>query len=68
MIELTEDQQKAVAATRGTPHVINPRTNMEYVLIPVSEFQEYLDDNDPEQIALRRAALRNAAKRLADDE
>ena len=69
MIVLTKEQQEAIASTRGTPHIVDPRTNKEYVLVPVADFQAYLDmnDNDPEQIALRRAALRNAAKKLVED-
>lgn len=64
VIELTERQQQELDSQRGTrPRVVNPRTNHEYILIPlsdVSDIDELIRD-DADQRAIRRISLRNAA-------
>jgi hypothetical protein len=70
VIELTERQQQELDSQRGTrARVIDPRTNLEYLLIPledVSEIEELIRD-DADQRAIRRVGLRNAAGRAGDE-
>jgi hypothetical protein len=49
MIELTEQQQKAVDASQEPPRLIDPRTNKTYVLIGSEAYERIrglLTDND----------------------
>lgn len=65
-IRLTEQQQRALDSTdTQPPHVVDPRTNEAYVLIPLTEYEavrEFVDD-EREQRAVRAVALRNAGRR-----
>lgn len=65
-IRLTEQQQRALDSTDAQPpHVVDPRTNEAYVLIPLTEYEavrEFVDD-DRRQRAIRTVALRNAGRR-----
>jgi PHD/YefM family antitoxin component YafN of YafNO toxin-antitoxin module len=68
-IELTGSQQQALDAEGREPRVVDPRTNTQYVLVPVEEFEairEALDD-DRRQRAIRRVGLRNAAGRAGEE-
>ncbi len=69
-IDLTPDQQQQLDRTDERPaRIRDPRTQTDYVLIPTEEYEhirEVLED-DAEQRALRRAAARGLAKRLADE-
>lgn len=68
-IELTEQQQRALDTLGETPaQVIDPRTTAAYVLVPVSdyeEFREWLDD-ERQQRAMRAVARRNAIGRIGE--
>jgi hypothetical protein len=68
-IQLTEQQQRALDTAGPTPpHVVDPRTNAEYVLVPSAEYEsvrEILED-ERQQRAIRVVALKNAAGRLAE--
>ena len=69
-IELTDHQQRALDALRGTlPRVIDPRTSESYVLIPEVDYEavhEALQD-DQRQRAIRAVALRNAIGRMGEE-
>ena len=66
-IQLTEQQQRALDSSEGTPpKVIDPRTNTVYVLIPTTEYEmirEILED-ERSRAATRATALRNAVGRI----
>jgi hypothetical protein len=65
-IRLTEQQQRALDSTDAQPlHVVDPRTNEAYVLIPLTEYEAVreLVDDDRRQRAIRTVALRNAGRR-----
>jgi hypothetical protein len=66
-IQLTEQQQRALdEAPAQPPQVIDPRTNAEYVLIPLMEYEAVREivEDEKRQRAMRVIALRNAARRL----
>lgn len=68
-VELTEPQQRAMDAEGRTVRFTDPRTNDEYVLVPVREFeaiQGVLED-ERRQRAIRRIGRRNAAGRMRDE-
>jgi hypothetical protein len=69
-IELTEQQQRSLDADgESPPKVVDPRTSTAYVLIPVSEYEavcEILED-EREQRAIRKVALRNAIGRMDEE-
>ncbi len=45
MIELTEQQVKALDNAEGTPlRLLNPRTKDTYVLLPVAEYERVIKD------------------------
>ena len=45
MIELTEQQVKALENAEGTPlRLLNPRTKDTYVLLPVAEYERVIKD------------------------
>jgi hypothetical protein len=48
MIELTENQSQALAASADVPEVLDPRTQARYVLVPTEVFRRLqgLLDND----------------------
>jgi hypothetical protein len=66
-IELTEQQQRTLDAAQEVPlTVVDPRTNAAYVLIPAGDYEavrEVLED-DRQQRAIRRVALKNAIGRM----
>jgi hypothetical protein len=67
-IELTGPQQQALDSEGSEPRVVDPRTNTQYVLVPVADYEavrEALDD-DRRQRAIRRVGLRNAAGRAGE--
>jgi hypothetical protein len=68
-IELTEQQQRTLDAAGGLPPtVIDPRTDAAYVLIPAGDYEavrEVLDDQR-QQRAIHRVALRNAIGRMRE--
>lgn len=67
-IQLTEQQQRALDSAGPTtvPQVVDPRTKAEYVLIPAAEYESVRDliEDERQQKAIRRVALKNAAGRL----
>jgi hypothetical protein len=69
-IELTEQQQQTLDAAQETPlTVVDPRTSTAYVLIPAGDYEavrEPLDD-ERQQWAIRRVALRNAIGRMDEE-
>jgi hypothetical protein len=68
-IELTDQQQQARDALRGTiPRVIDPRTSESYVLIPEEDYQAIHDalEDDRQQRAIRSVGLRNAIGRMGE--
>ena len=69
-IQLTPQQQHAldVQGNEPLPRVIDPRTNIAYVLVPEADYdavREVLED-ERRQRAIRAVALRNAAGRMDD--
>jgi hypothetical protein len=45
MIELTEQQIRALETSKTTPpRIVNPRTNEEFVLLRVAEYQQLKED------------------------
>ena len=65
-IRLTEQQQRALDSTDAQPlHVVDPRTNEAYVLIPLTEYEAVREivDDDRRQRAIRTVALQNAGRR-----
>jgi hypothetical protein len=66
-IQFTPQQQSALDAEKGSlPRIVDPRTNVAYVLIPESDFaavQDILAD-DKRQQAIHAVALRNAVGRM----
>lgn len=70
-IELTPDQQQHLENASEHPvNVHDPRSKTDYVLVPTEEYEQLREivEDDIEQRALRRAAARTLAKRLADNE
>jgi hypothetical protein len=70
-IELTEDQQRQLDQSTERPvPVEDPRSKAEYRLVPAAEYDQMLSivQDDAEQRAVRRAAARGLASRLAGDE
>ncbi|MGH7965769.1 MAG: hypothetical protein ACRERD_28795 [Candidatus Binatia bacterium] len=66
-IQLTPQQQQALD-TQGSdpPRVIDPRTNITYILVPEVDYEavrELLNDERRQQ-AIHAVALRNAAGRM----
>jgi hypothetical protein len=69
-IQLTPQQQQALDAqgVEELPRVIDPRTNVTYILVPEGDYdavREILED-ERRQRAIRAVALRNAAGRMDD--
>jgi hypothetical protein len=69
-IQLTPQQQQELDAQSAEhlPRVIDPRTNVAYVLVPEGDYdavREILED-ERRQRAIRAVALRNAAGRMDD--
>lgn len=66
-IRLTEQQQRALDSTDAQPpQVVDPRTNEEYVLIPLTEYEAVREivEDERRQRAIRAVALQNAGRRL----
>jgi len=68
-IQLTPQQQQVLdTQAEGPPRVIDPRTNVSYVLVPETDYEtirELLDDERRQQ-AIHAIALRNAMGRMND--
>ena len=68
-IHLTPQQQQALDTQEDRPpHVIDPRINTAYILVPEVDYEairELLDDERRQQ-AIHAVALRNAAGRMND--
>ena len=68
-IQLTPQQQQALDTQEDRPpRVIDPRTNIAYILVPEVDYEairELLDDERWQQ-AIHAVALRNAAGRMND--
>jgi PHD/YefM family antitoxin component YafN of YafNO toxin-antitoxin module len=69
-IQLTAQQQQVLDAENvgHLPRVIDPRTNVAYVLVPEADYdavREILED-ERRQRDIRAVALRNAAGRMDD--
>jgi len=66
-IQLTPQQQQALdTQTERPPHVIDPRTNSAYILVPEIDYEtmrELLDDERRQQ-AIHAVALQNAMGRM----
>jgi hypothetical protein len=66
-IELTLQQQQALDTQKDSPpRVIDPRTNITYILVPEVDYEairELLEDERRQQ-AIHEVALRNAAGRM----
>ena len=65
-IRLTEQQQRALDSTDAhPPQVVDPRTNEEYVLIPLTEYEAVREivEDERSQRAIRAVGLRNAGRR-----
>ena len=69
-IELTEQQQHALDSQREQPpRVIDPRTKAAYVLVPEEEYESIREslEEEKQQQAIHRVALRNAAGRMNEE-
>jgi hypothetical protein len=68
-IQLTPQQQQALDSQEDSPpRIIDPRTNIVYMLIPEIDYEairELLEDERRQQ-AIHAIALRNAAGRMND--
>ena len=69
-LQLTPQQQQALDAQGAgqPPRVIDPRTNVAYVLLPEADYEavrEVIED-EQRQRAIRAVGLRNAAGRMDD--
>ncbi len=64
-IELTEPQQKALDADGTATRVVDPRTNAEYLLVPLVSGENAADvlADERRQAAIRRVGRRNAVGR-----
>lgn len=65
-IRLTEQQQRALDSTDAhPPQVVDPRTNEEYVLIPLTEYEAVREivEDEQRQRAIRAVGLQNAGRR-----
>lgn len=70
-IQLTEDQIEAInRGTQSPVSLVDPHTNSLWYLIPASEYQTVQDilEDDRQQTAFRAIGLRNAGRRLSEDE
>ena len=69
-IELTKQQQRSLDTDEESPPtVVDPRTRTAYVLIPAKEYEavrEILED-ERQQRAIRKIALRNAIGRMDEE-
>jgi hypothetical protein len=69
-IVLTEQQQRDVdAQEEDPPRVVDPRTNVTFVLVPEDEYEvlrELLED-ERRQAAIHRVAVHNAVGRLVEE-
>lgn len=69
-IQLTPQQQQAIDAQgRALPRIIDPRSNLAYVLIPETEYENIraiLEEERDRQV-IHETALRNAAGRMEED-
>jgi hypothetical protein len=68
-LELTTEQQHGLDSRSNQPaHLIDPRDQAEYVLIPVDQYdrvREFIEE-DRVRKALTQVATRNAAGRMND--
>ena len=70
-IELTEEQQQVLTASGDKlQRIVDPKTHSEYVLVPAQFSKEILEimEDELQQRAIRKAALKNIAAKLALDE
>jgi hypothetical protein len=69
-IQLTPQQQQALdTQVESPPRVIDPRTNVTYILVPEMDYEtirELLED-EHRQRAIHALALHNAAGRLNEE-
>ncbi len=67
IIELTEQQQKAIdAPDELPPRIIDPRTNTAYVLLPATDYdsvKELLEEEQRQKV-IHRVGMRNAIGRM----
>ena len=69
-LELTAEQQRELDTPQNQPpHLIDPRDQAEYVLIPVDEYGRLCEfiEEDRLRKTLSRVAARNAAGRMVND-
>jgi len=69
-IVLNKEQQDQLDRDTARPPVVHdPRSATRYVLIAADQYEQMLEvvEDDAEQRALRRAAARNLARRVAND-
>lgn len=68
-IQFTPQQLQALdAGKRGPPRIVDPRSNVSYVLVSESEYEtvrEVLED-ERRQRSIRATALRNAIGRMGE--
>jgi len=68
-IRLTEQQQRLLDANESEPpQVVDPRTNVAYVLIPLTEYESVrmVVEDEKQQKGIRAVALRNAGRRMVE--
>jgi hypothetical protein len=70
IIPLSEKEQEAVdAAGQQPPHLVDPRSQTEYVLIPVKDYEtvrEILEEEDRQRV-IHKIGLKNAAGRMNEE-
>lgn len=68
-IELTPDQLRVLDnEASGLPRVVDPRRSVAYILVTEAEYEtvrQVLDD-EQDQLAIRKTALRNAVGRMEE--
>ncbi len=67
-IRLTEQQQLLDSTEAQPPQAVDPRTNVSYVLIPLTEYEAVREvvEDEKQQRGIRAVALTNAGRRMVE--
>ncbi len=70
IIQLSEKEQEAIdAAGQEPPHLVDPRSQTEYVLIPIKAYEavrEFLEEESRQRV-IHKIGLKNAAARMNEE-
>ena len=70
LIPLSEQEQEAIdAAGWQPPHLVDPRSQTEYVLISIRDYEIVRDilEEESRQRIIHKIGLKNAAKRMNEE-